>query len=303
MKIWQHDASRTIDEYIPFTIDREDLLIPKYQDQKTGIVNCNTGLVTVIPGVGNDLPGIVRMGNRLITVVDNANVLYSDDLGQNWMISDAPTVAGSFGAKKSIQKLGNRLFLSNNLGLYRSLDAGEHWEQLSQFPIDFPNIFYNPRDLYQVDSLLFASLNPKGVWMSKDWGDTWETWNEGLTNQFTYGICALNHTLFVGTVNGSVWRNPRTTLPTHTPAVIQENPISLFPNPASDQIHLQWQNTAAGYLEIMNAAGNIVLTKTIEARTQALQLTLPSLPSGWYSVQLRQGNTFSNKPFYLQTDH
>jgi photosystem II stability/assembly factor-like uncharacterized protein len=290
-------------EYTRFTIDGEDMLIPKYQDQKIGIVNCNTGLVTTIPGVGNDFPSIVRMGNRLIMVVDYANVVYSDDLGQNWKISDAPTVAGSFSTKKSIQKLGNRLYLSNNKGLYRSLDAGEHWVQLTQFPIDFPNIFYNPRDLYQVDSLLFASLNPKGVWISKDWGDTWEPWNEGLTNLLTFGFCALNQYLFVGTSFSSVWRYPLATLPTQTPTSIQENPISLFPNPASDQIQLQWQSTAAGTLEIMNAAGNIVLTQTIHAGTQALHLNLPSLPSGWYSVQLRQGSRVSNKPFYLQTNH
>jgi hypothetical protein len=62
---------------------------------------------------------------------------------------------------------------------------------------------------------------------------------------------------------------------------------SVYPNPATDMIMLSLgQDVTTVYVEIYNAIGQLVLTKKIDANTSLLQIEIPDLVNGMYTVKV-----------------
>jgi alkylation response protein AidB-like acyl-CoA dehydrogenase len=118
----------------------------------------------------------------------------------------------------------DELFMATGIGLYRSGDAGETWERLTdmEFTIGYPDqIILSPRD----DSIMFVSgagRDPSTwrtshqadgtVLRTRDGGRTWENANRGLPQASHANIKAMNATaypggyvLFAGNTDGEVF--------------------------------------------------------------------------------------------------
>ncbi len=67
-----------------------------------------------------------NIGERIIELVLNGDLYYSDDWGANWKEIAYEPREGSY--VYEIVKAGTYLLMSNNYGIHRSADDGEHWE-------------------------------------------------------------------------------------------------------------------------------------------------------------------------------
>jgi uncharacterized repeat protein (TIGR03803 family) len=61
--------------------------------------------------------------------------------------------------------------------------------------------------------------------------------------------------------------------------------LTVFPNPASDRLHVRWpQDGNFTQIRIVNSAGQVVIQKNVNSSTP--ELNLEGLPKGWYTLQL-----------------
>jgi hypothetical protein len=81
--------------------------------------------------------------------------------------------------------------------------------------------------------------------------------------------------------------------------VIAKNKLSIYPDPATDNITLSFEQShnKAMQLSIYNAAGQLVLSKPLNAYGDAYRVNVESLSSGVYFVRLLSDNQiiFSSK--------
>jgi len=80
---------------------------------------------------------------------------------------------------------------------------------------------------------------------------------------------------------------------------IEEQPtIDLFPNPAYDVLQLNLNDHLMDYLEIYNATGQLVLTKSIDP-FEPIQVDISSLAKGMYSIQTFWNNEVLTKEKFI----
>jgi hypothetical protein len=91
---------------------------------------------------------------------------FSDDYGVSWKY--LPGVA----FKSNILNVHDTLYVGTAAGLYRSADMGTSWEHTSADRTPLYSLTYS--------NGAFLSLSSKGVLISKDIGQTWETIKSGI---------------------------------------------------------------------------------------------------------------------------
>jgi photosystem II stability/assembly factor-like uncharacterized protein len=132
--------------------------------------------VAVSPASGQTLFAVGREG------ISNALVVASFDAGATWenrsgnLPSGKPYNAVAL-AGHAVYLAGGQLFGSQNLGLYRSMNGGLNWQNISaSFPKKVVNdILIDPSDT----SKIFVATEGDGVYFSTNWGTTWTYQTQG----------------------------------------------------------------------------------------------------------------------------
>jgi len=132
--------------------------------------------VAVSPVNGQTVFAVGREG------ISNALVAASFDGGATWenrsgnLPSGKPYNAVAL-AGHAVYLAGGQLFGSQNLGLYRSMNGGLNWQNISaSFPKKVENdILVDPSDTNKI----FVATEGDGVYFSTDWGVTWTYQTQG----------------------------------------------------------------------------------------------------------------------------
>ncbi len=83
------------------------------------------------------------------------------------------------------------------------------------------------------------------------------------------------------------------------PVAVAKEPLSIAPNPASEQVQIAWENPGAGILRVFDAAGRLVWEQSVSSGSQLHTLVVADWPSGLYSVAVespggvRRGGRFA----------
>ena len=67
---------------------------------------------------------------------------------------------------------------------------------------------------------------------------------------------------------------------------VSEAFFTLYPNPATDELRISLTGTAARQLEVVDVTGRIVITQAVTSGTTTVDLSIPQLAQGTYSVRL-----------------
>jgi len=171
---------------------------------------------------------------RMWVAISSVGTFATEDGGQTWTTRNQgvraefhPDRYPEFG--QCVHKLllaadGTQLYQQNHCGVYRSADAGAHWDEITTgLPSDFGfPLALHPRDPH---TLYVVPLNgaekgrfvPDGrmvVWRSKDRGDTWTPLTKGLPSEHAYlgvlregmAVDTLDPAgIYVGTSTGQVF--------------------------------------------------------------------------------------------------
>jgi photosystem II stability/assembly factor-like uncharacterized protein len=183
--------------------------------------------------------------------------------------------------------------------VFKTEDYGASWEDIS---IDLPDV---PTNAVIVDPLFSDNIyvgNDLGVFASVDGGLNWETYLEGLfdaTMVFDLKISPVNRKLRAATHgNGAFQRDLlEDNVNVGTKDLAAENFINLtvFPNPASNEVTIQYQLKESGKViaELVDLNGKIVKTLFNDSQTignQEFIFGVSNFPSGNYFLRMNSGN-------------
>lgn len=133
-------------------------------------------------------------------------VFRSSDGGETWREKNSGFVKPFASDVVVDYSQSHILFAATEDGIYRSTDSGTKWNRIGLDGIGVRTIIQHPSRI----NMFFAGTEDKGVFVSKDGGNTWAMSNNGLTNLtvYTIAIAATNPaTVYLGTHGGGVFRS------------------------------------------------------------------------------------------------
>ena len=110
-----------------------------------------------------------------IWVVSQKNLLYSEDGGAHW---DAKELAFASAGNLRIRRMDDQnLFITSNMGLYLSRDAGRNWSRADIRDLQF-------QDAAGAGNARLVALQRRGLVASFDGGKTWQKVNDPLAEGY-----------------------------------------------------------------------------------------------------------------------
>lgn len=143
--------------------------------------------------------------NGFIFVVTSDGLYRSRTQGNSWEKVNAQLSGLDI---KTIQTFNNVLYVGTYNGIYTSTDNGNNWQQING---DF--ISTGITSILNINERLFVITNNTGVFVSPDFGESWESLNTGLNTKFYSMIrngdtllSATNNGVYISTDLGVTWR-------------------------------------------------------------------------------------------------
>lgn len=149
-----------------------------------------------------------RRPGRITVGISSVGTLRSDDDGANWSIKNQGVSAAIEAEEPKYSELNrcvhrlvqdpadpDRLYQQNHTGVYRSLDAGDHWDRIetglpSRFGFGMTVLDRSPSTLFVVplvsDEVRIPVDGELRVYRSTDHGDSWQPCGNGLPEE-NYG--------------------------------------------------------------------------------------------------------------------
>ncbi len=159
-------------------------------------------------------------------------------------------------------------------------DNGDTWQTMA-----LPNGIILRTALYSEGILLIGTSDGK-IYRSDDFGDNFTMVSEGLPGSLyeMERIVRDEHNVYVNVKDGTMWRRPLAELGIITSVseneALSERAWSVFPNPASSQVYINWPEQSRGVIRVFNTQGAMVTEKTTDAGQQSIDVS--GLPVGQY---------------------
>lgn len=214
-----------------------------------------------------------------ITADAVGHILYGTD-GIHW--SDISlNLQGS--SVRLVQASAHRLFAFNDAGLWTMEPTGNQWIPANapvpnpDFPADYiPKI----TTMLWSGGRLFAGVYGHGLFVSNNEGDSWQQWDENLSDHQILCAYTEGNAIWLGT-DGGIWRTDFF-LGTHQVAAEKNNHIQVFPQPATTKIQVQFDTPFTGSLRVFDAMGRLVLTQSDLTEILSYKIAVNVLPIGIY---------------------
>ena len=239
---------------------------------------------------------LVGTRNGKLLRVTNANVTpaWVDITGSGFVgtVSDV-----EFGSSN------NEIFVTfSNYGvtsIWYSSDAGVSWQNKEgNFPdIPVKCILQNPL-LPTTEVIIGTEL---GVWYTNNFNAVSPIWSQSYNGMRNVKVTDLDlrndNVVFAATYGRGIFSAPFTNAVLKNESFINDNQISIFPNPVKDKLNIDIKNfEGAVSVRVLDINGKVVLAEKIEVVQNNYQLNLNFLPTGIYVLKLQGENlNYSNK--------
>lgn len=252
-----------------------------------------------------DVFSMVAVGNDLVAGTYGQGVWTSPQNSANWTAT-----SGNSGSHiRAVGANGNTVFagtVSGNIYFSRSTDGGANWTPSN-------SSYFSNKYIYSIltqGNNIFVGIEYEGIRMSNDNGINWGTYNTGFQDSQNNWYC--NHLnvrsmvfsgnmMFAGTDCG-VWRTNcdvsivpmNITNPTGIKEINVAGSISIYPNPANDQVIIS--NTNNYNVKIIDMLGKTVYTSSSIEKQLSIDVSVIG-SKGIYFVQLinKEGKSVETK--------
>ena len=174
-------------------------------------------------------------------------------------------------------------WMSNKSSVYHTTDGGQSWvKQLSE----------GITEIEFIDSLHGWASGYSGIFGTKDGGQSWEPQACVRAGEYMRGLNVFSPNQAYILLEDGLYEyqeNPDTiklceTSKTPEPIANLEKPFSIYPNPTSGEINIQWSGLefSDGELTLFNAQGMEMLRWY---STETEHISLSDLPAGFYFLQ------------------
>ncbi|MEY3084642.1 MAG: hypothetical protein RL037_822 [Bacteroidota bacterium] len=229
-----------------------------------------------------DVRCITAINDTLFVGTNGAGIYKSTDWGANWV--QIINGLGNSANFRAIESKGNTLFAAGPIGtgVYRSSDFGVNWTLLGG---GLASGSY--RGFASNSQVIVAGSFGAGVFYSTDNGDNWTAINNGLTDLTIFDLELNDSHIIAATNTQGVFRFPLADINLAAENQALENKInlSIFPNPASNQLNVTCNSKLIGNrYEIYDNSGKLVLSGKITFETTSV--LLDSLTDGMYLIHV-----------------
>lgn len=219
--------------------------------------------------INNAIPFAAACGNGQLVMLDNT---------QNWVLSNNGLPIGE---PLALANCDSALFAYVH-GMYVSFDNGNNWAYANNGLITN----YSICDFASRGTDLFVTTD-FGVFATNNFGQHWFAINDGLKNLNVGSIKFLNDTLYVGTNGNGIWKLSMADIHLNVQEHQQSgNSIVIYPNPASDYIHVP-ANSGKANFKIIDMLGKEVISGMLNSDKE---IDISGIQSGAYIVCIRFDN-------------
>lgn len=283
---------------------------------------------------GSDLNGAIfcisiDKNGRVYAGTETAGVIYSDDEGKSWHPADLFACLPGTKTQKDTSSIMRALNMSGNVAaigftkeqqlVWSGPDMWQlGWKNKLGFADLHSKIVHEVKGLpdyliqtgQQVSKIVtsengqmfFHSGNSTnssqiGIYTSRD-GINWKLFNDGITGQndgpSQGSLAADGNKVFMATRDGKVWIFEDTLNVSQTDQSSHLNTFTIYPNPASDQLHLKLNSDQIYPLDeilIQNLMG-VTIKKFSNTQQDHFILNISDLKSGCYIIKWRGSYKF-----------
>jgi hypothetical protein len=259
----------------------------------------STGLAS---GDYTKVRAMLSAGGEIFAGTDNGVYILN---GSSWAQRSNGLSSTNVTALKSVDGYLIAGISQGSEGIYISADTGKTWAISKTIPA--------VTCILIVGSNIFVGSSGDGVWLTRNYGTTWNQENDGFGGA-AYNVMSLeanDQYIFAGTNGSSVWRRPLSQLIT-VPTEVQERNLqpeafSLkqnYPNPfnPSTSISFSIPSTSFVSLKVYDLLGREVATLVSEQMSSgnhSKQWNAAALPSGIYFYRLQTGSFTETKKLVL----
>ncbi len=185
-------------------------------------------------------------------------------------------------------------FATGDHRILKSLDGGINWTKIDS------TLGFDIYCLRKIDAdNLYGVGYGGGIAKTSDGGNSWSIDNSGTANNLNKIIFINSHKAIAIGDNGTILMN--TNIATGIANVVSNQKIvSVFPNPVSQTLTLQFQNQIPfAEINVLNVLGETILTQKIN-NSNIANLNVTSLASGIYFLQIKSNNKLFTQKFIKQ---
>ena len=229
---------------------------------------------------------IVKNGSRLFIGTDGAGVFYSDNEGATWTQNNTGLVSWYI---HHLEVKDSKLYVSTNSSFYISDNNGLSWSVLTT-----P---FGHKVLCSVNyqDYMFVGTDGDGVFYTKDEGNTWTAWSDGLENKNMYAIEIFGDYVWAPSCCGFGLFKRLLPEITSIEKLTTKNKIKMYPNPAYHMINIDSEYAIQSLL-VYNQSGQLVL----EDINKKGQINISHLISGIYTCLIKTKEGFSTQQLIVK---
>ena len=234
-----------------------------------------------LPQNGLNVTAITYFGGSVFIGTVYGGVFKSTNNGNIWV-----AVNNGLGCTtyiRSFQSQGNKLFVgTQGCGIFSTLDLGNSW-QSSSSGLTSQTII----KMIETNGELYAATFGGGVCFSADSGLTWNPKNSGLSTGYELALNTIasdGNNFFIGTYGAGAYRLQQSTTTINTTSY-NEKSICLFPNPASEKIHIETENTV-GLIQFRDLCGKLIFQIK-----DCADINISFLENGTYNLIIQNKNS------------
>lgn len=168
-------------------------------------------------------------------------------------------------------------------GVYRTSNNGNSWTAVNGLPLQT-----NAEAMLVYGNTIFTSTDFWGVFISKDSGDNWESWNSNdFSSEEILSFAVMDSTMYAGDINGYVWKRSLGEL-NAVDEIRDYCNIAVYPIPSSNQLTVEFKKFAfpdKQKIEIYDIQGRVLLRQNIAK--EKTEIDISALEKGIYLLKLK----------------
>ncbi|WP_299363210.1 T9SS type A sorting domain-containing protein [Winogradskyella sp.] len=239
--------------------------------------------------------------NQFMYFAVNGQFRFSIDGGNTWVLSSLNLNGGwiNYIAVHPTDPAKVAIATTNSQKVYVTTNNGVTWAPI---PWDLPN--FSAQALTWQDNGkdgLYVGMNYGVYYTDNDLGTTWVPFNNGLPNVRIneLEINTADNKIYAATYGRGLWRSDLYEEPLSVNDFKFED-LSVYPNPATNEINLKWNKSDDVSIRIFNAQGKIIFYGKKVNLFNGLKVDVSSFNSGLYFVKLNTANGEITKKLILE---
>lgn len=239
------------------------------------------------------ISSILVSESNIFVGTSDCGVFLSTDYGYNWI----PVNNGLTNLQiRSLTKNETNLFLQDcNGDIYTSNNGGANWNEVKMnvsLGITILSIVGSGKNLY--------ASTLEGLYVSTNNGIDWTNFSKGLPGNslaVEYLKIEQNNTDVFVVAYGGIWKRPLSEI-ISIESIKKENIFSFFPNPAKENITVNYEYKTDAVLNFYNITGNLVKSEILKQNNQHININ--DLPNGIYLCEIKTNEYSVNQKLIIQ---